>query len=313
MDSNKKNTGARPALGKGLASLLSEPQRDGQISAAKPQADVSNKDRHPGISVALVSDIVANSYQPRQTFHDETIEELAQSIKLNGLIQPLIVRRGADNKSYQLIAGERRLRAAKLAGLTQVPIVVRKTTDKEALELALLENIQREDLNCLETALAYQQLMLEFNLTQEVVAERMGKDRATVANHLRLLRLPAKVQRQLRDNLISFGHGKVLLSLNDPELINQLADEVVDHNLSVRQLEQRIQDVKQQNLEKSKSTTEQPSEKTPLQLRFESLAKTLNNKWSTKVSFQGDAERGKIVVQYSSRAELDRVLEDLLK
>ena len=239
---------ARPALGKGLASLLpsANTQQTQQGAAATPSSVVatadSNRDRHPGISMCSLDEITTNDFQPRKTFFDETIEELAQSIRLNGLIQPLIVRKGT--KGYQLIAGERRLRAARLAGLKQVPIVIRRTTDKEALELALIENLQREDLNCLETAIAYYQLVQDFNLTQDEVAERMGKDRSSVANHLRLLKLPQSIQTSLRDGLLSLGHGKALAGIEDTVIMEKLAWTVVDKKMSVRELENQIQQLK---------------------------------------------------------------------
>ncbi|NDD92731.1 ParB/RepB/Spo0J family partition protein, partial [bacterium] len=190
----------KTVLGKGLASLL--PGAAASISATPSAAPsnhaglmAGNQDRHPGIALLPVDELSVNDYQPRRSFDDSTLQELAQSIKTNGLIQPLIVRR--TTSGYQLIAGERRLRASKLAGLRQVPVVVRRSTDREALEMALIENIQREDLNCIDEALAYRQLMEEFQLTQEEAATRVGKERASVANHLRLLRLPEEIVNDL--------------------------------------------------------------------------------------------------------------------
>lgn len=317
MDKNKQIP-SRPALGKGLASLLpstapvAAPQQTEAAQSAAPQAD-SNRDRHPGISMCSIDDIIANEFQPRKTFHDETIDELAQSIKANGLIQPLIVRKSSTGKGYQLIAGERRLRAAKVAGIKQIPIVIRRTTDKEALELALLENIQREDLNCVETALAYYQLIHDFDLTQEELAERMGKDRSSVANHLRLLKLPQSVQLMLRDGLISFGHGKALAGLEDSNLLERLGRDAADKNWSVRELENQIQKIKnlQQGREAQLAGENAPLE--PVQLRLRNLGKDLSAKLSTKVQLRGDATRGKIVIEYHSGEDLERVLAQVLK
>lgn len=309
----------RPVLGKGLASLLpsAAPMAAPQAPAAQPAATATvttdgNRDRHPGISMAAIEDIQANDFQPRKTFHDETIEELAQSIRQNGLIQPLIVRKGV--KGYQLIAGERRLRAARMAGLKQVPIVIRRTTDKEALELALIENIQREDLNCLETALAYYQLIQDFNLTQEELATKMGKDRASVANYMRLLKLPQSVQTSLRDGLLSFGHGKALAGVEDSALVEKLAWSIVDKKWSVRELESQIQRLKNLASPNDEGAPEaEDSALEPVKLRLRNLGRDLSAKLATKVQLRGDATRGKIVIEYFTGDDLERVLAQVLK
>ncbi len=311
----QKSIPARPVLGKGLASLFPSaisPTQQQQPQGGMPAPADSNRDRHPGISMASVEEIAANDYQPRKTFFDESIEELAQSIRVNGLIQPLIVRKAA--KGYQLIAGERRLRAARLAGLKQVPIVIRRTTDKEALELALIENIQREDLNCLETALAYYQLVQDFNLTQDDLAERMGKDRSSVANHLRLLKLPQPVQTSLRDGLLTFGHGKALAGVEGADVVEKLAWDVVDKKWSVRELENRIQLLK--NLAAGRATASDEAPDTslePVQLRLKNLGRDISAKLATKVQLRGDATRGKIVIEYYNGDDLERVLAQVLK
>ncbi len=225
----------KSVLGKGLASLLpgamaplpttsaetSQAQQSAASAAsaagaATPVMESGNKDRHPGISLAMIDEIQVGAFQPRREFDEAAIEDLAQSIRSNGIIQPLVVRKTAEG--YELIAGERRLRAAKKAGLKQIPIVIRRSTDREVLELALIENIQRQDLNCVEEAMAYFQLSQDFSLTQEEVATRVGKDRTTIANHLRLLRLPEVILDDLKTNRMSFGHGKVLLGLEDNAL-----------------------------------------------------------------------------------------------
>lgn len=316
---------SKPVLGKGLASLLPAAatpppappvnQENSQAmgsttttpNAAEPD---SNRDRHPGISMAAIEEIAANEFQPRKAFDDQTIDELSQSIKENGLIQPLIVRKA--HRGYQLIAGERRLRAAKLAGLKYVPIVIRRTTDRESLELALIENIQREDLNCMDTALAYYQLVQDFDLTQDELSTKMGKDRSSVANYMRLLKLPVKIQNDLKAQEISFGHGKALAGLEDNALAEKLAAECIEKKWSVRELENRIQMLKNLSAENSDASAEtEPSD--PVALRLKNLGRDLSAKYSTKVRLRGTGDRGKIVIEYFSSDDLNRVLDGLLK
>jgi ParB family transcriptional regulator, chromosome partitioning protein len=269
--------------------------------------EVANKDRHPGISLAYVDEIQTNSYQPRREFDDAALEELAQSIRSNGIIQPLVVRKG-PNGAYQLIAGERRLRAAKRAGLKQVPIVIRRSTDREALELALVENIQRQDLGCVDEALAYQQLMEDFSLTQEEVAQRVGKDRATVANYVRLLKLPQQILDDLKTGILTFGHGKALLGLEDSGQRLLARAEVIEKRLSVRDTEALVDRIKQGT---PAPQAAQESPKSALLTRLASLATELTRSWSTRVELKGSERRGKILIHYTSRQELDRILESL--
>jgi ParB family chromosome partitioning protein len=267
---------------------------------------VGNRDRHPGISLAAIEEIAANEYQPRRDFEDSALEELAQSIRANGIIQPLVVRKGPQG--YQLIAGERRLRAAKLAGLRQVPIVIRKSTDREALELALIENIQRENLNCIDEALAYFQLMQDFSMTQEEVAGRVGKDRATVANYLRLLRLPEPIIDDLKRQILSFGHGKALLSSDDNEIRLRARAEIVARKLSVRDTEALVDAMKKQSQGAPTTAPTVPVNPTTAKGRLGTLAQDLTRSFSTKVEIKGSERRGKIVVHFASRQELDRIL-----
>lgn len=317
--------GQKPVLGKGLASLLSNAapnvtvlgsftQAPGGATAAGvptlvPQHEFANRDRHPGISIAPLDEISANQYQPRRSFDDRAIEELAQSIRSNGIIQPLVVRKGAHG--YELIAGERRLRAAKMAGLKHVPIVIRKSTDREALELALIENIQRQDLNCMDEALAYHQLLQDFSLTQEEIALRVGKDRATVANYLRLLKLPEAIIDDLRRQLLSFGHGKALLSLEDNDLRLCARAQIVERHLSVRDTEELVEQLKRQTASGGHGVIgDRPDSgpQTPLQSRLSALALDLTRQWTTRVEIKGSERRGKIVLHYGTRQELDRIL-----
>ncbi len=318
--------GTKTVLGKGLASLLpgaslglaSQPpglafQGAGAVVAGAVtttfQAEASNRDRHLGISLAGLDEIVVSPYQPRRDFDQAAIEELAQSIRANGLIQPLVVRKTAQG--YELIAGERRLRASRLAGLKAVPIVIRRATDREALELALIENIQRQDLNCVDTALAYLQLVQDFALTQEEVALRVGKDRATVANHLRLLRLPEAVIDDLRRQILTFGHGKVLLSLDGEDLRLEVRKQIVERHLSVRETEALADELKKERLGATKAATDlKPAANvlTSVASRLASIAQDLTRQWSARVEVRGTERRGKITLHYASASELERIL-----
>lgn len=328
MSENGGTVTTKSALGKGLASLLPgaasqamstpppapSPEMGVGATAAGPAIPVQseNKDRHLGISMTAVDEIQINPYQPRREFNDEKIKELANSIQTNGLIQPLVVRRTASG--YQLIAGERRLRAAKLAGLKQVPIVVRKTTDRESLELALVENIQRQDLNCVDEALAYFQLAQEFSLTQEEVAQRVAKDRATVANSLRLLRLPEPILEDLKQEKLTLGHGKALLSLEDNLERMAVREEIHQKSLSVRQTEERVQELKlkaQDSSHLATSTGGAENQNGPVMSRLQSASTDLTRTWSTRVEIKGNERKGKIVVHYGSREDLERILVGL--
>lgn len=310
MDKNKLIPN-RPALGKGLASLLPGAMSSGNHSNPIPASVVdseTNKDRLPGITMCPVEHIVPNQYQPRKSFDDESVQELADSIKANGLIQPLIVRKA--QVGYQLIAGERRWRAAKLAGLNMVPVVVRRSTDKEALEVAIIENIQREDLNCIDTALAYQQLMTDFNLTQEDVSKKMGKDRATIANHLRLLKLPSLVVNALKSGTLSYGHGRTLAALDDVSQIEKIADQAIDEKWSVRQLEAFVANMKN---EANLGSISLKKEMTPVDVRLKNLSKDLSHKLGAKTSIKGNEKKGKFVIEYFSDTELDKILTFLMR
>ncbi len=314
----------KPALGKGLASLLpgagahntvvvpSEVEGVARMGSQMVGGSMEspNRDRHPGISLAAVEDIEANEYQPRRDFDESALRELSESIQSNGIIQPLVVRK--TETGYQLIAGERRLRAAKMAGLKQVPIVIRKSTDREALELALIENIQRQDLNCIDTALAYFQLIEDFTLTQEEAARRVGKDRASIANHLRLLRLPEELIGDLRCGALSFGHGKALLALEENELRLLARKEILEKTLSVRDTESLIERLKATKMgtgaEVARDNAGSPQVAADLRSRLFNIAQELTRKWSTRVELKGSERKGRIVVHYANRNELERIL-----
>lgn len=222
----------KAALGKGIASLI---QSSSAYLGNEDEKNSSSQINNQPLMIP-VSKIKANQYQPRKIFKEQDIQELTDSIKENGIIQPLIVIE--NGKEFELIAGERRLRAAKRAGLEMVPAVIKRATDKEKLVMAIIENVQRSELNCVEEALAYYQLMEEFKLTQEEVAKKIGKDRSTIANFLRILKLPRDVVKLLQTEQLSFGHAKVLAAIKEDELVKRLALETVEKKLSVRELEE---------------------------------------------------------------------------
>jgi ParB family chromosome partitioning protein len=311
----------KQALGKGLASLFPgsytppppmasmPPHAEAPATPSEVQSQEVNKDRIPGIAMAQVDAIQVNQYQPRRDFDEKALDELAQSIRANGIIQPLVVRKSSTG-NYELIAGERRLRAAKAVGLKQVPIVIRRSTDRESLELALIENIQRQNLNCVDEALAYFQLIEDFALTQEEVAVRVGKDRATVANFLRLLRLSPEILQDLKTGALSFGHGKVLLSLEDAELRQRARNQIIEKHLSVRDSEALVDQLKQ-GAQVNADNAKKPLTLSPVKSRLLNLAQDLCRQWSTKVELKGSERRGKIVIHYATRQELDRLLDTM--
>ena len=318
---------SRSVLGKGLASLLPGVATAHNAQAANnngvgamagvsartgvpPEApEVSGASRHMGISVMPVDQIKANEFQPRRDFDPVALEELAQSIRENGLIQPLIIRKNGEN--YELIAGERRLRACKIAGLKMVPVVIRRSTDREALELAIVENIQREDLNCVDEALAYFQLLQEFQLSQEELAKKMGKERATVANALRILKLSDSIITELKKGNLTRGHAKALLAVEDVPERQKLAEEVLAKNLSVRQTEKRSQEMKGMSAEvRPVNLAKKPESKINPELM--KSTQTLTRKFMTKVDIKGDQKNGTIQLHYSSADELSRVLNLLM-
>ena len=329
-------TQSKSVLGKGLSSLLpgagashSAPHANpapfagnssvvlNSTPVGRPHVDPNetpglNRDRHPGIAVVDINEIKANEFQPRRDFDQGALEELAQSIRENGLIQPVIVRKAGDK--YELIAGERRLRASKIAGLKVIPVVIRKSTDREALELAIVENIQREDLNCVDEGLAYFQLMQEFQLSQEELAKRMGKDRASIANALRILKLSDFILVELKKGALTRGHAKALLSVEDVADRERLAKEVLEKNLSVRQTEKTAQEKKLQAFGKS-SPAGASADKTPagkLDVELMKLTQELTRRFMSKVDIKGSPRSGQIQIQFSSKEELSRVFGMLM-
>ena len=283
----------RNALGRGLDSLISMDDVPARGSSA--------------INDIALSQISPNPDQPRTTFDEEALDELASSIKELGIIQPLSLRKMAPD-SYQIIAGERRYRAALRAGLTSVPAYIRNVNDTELTEMALIENIQREDLNAIEIALTFKKLIDQYNLTQEKLSERIGKKRATIANFLRLLKLPAEVQLGLRDKRVDMGHARALLSIEKPSLQLKLYNEIIKNGLSVRKVEELAKSYNQ-----GSSTKEQPS---PSQQKsryknsdFDILKKHLSTAFKTPVQFSCDNNgKGKITFPFKNEDELERLI-----
>jgi len=280
----------KKVLGRGLGALI--PQRP-----EAPEAHAT-----PGLAEIPISQIQPNPYQPRKTFNEASIEELARSVREHGIVQPLVVTRAGDK--YKLIAGERRFRAAQKAGLTTVPALIKEMMQEgDALQIALIENIQREDLNPIEEALAYHQLHDDFQLTQEEISKRVGKERSTVANFLRLLKLPDPVKKLLASGQLSMGHARALLAIESPKKQEQLADRVVRKNLNVRQTEMLAS-------ESSPKTTEKKEKEKDVFTRDaeDKLQRTLR----TKVEIDRRRRGGVIHIRYGSEDELIRVVDELM-
>lgn len=280
----------RNALGRGLDALLSMDEVKTEGSSSINEIDIAN--------------IAVNPNQPRREFNQEALEELASSIKEIGIIQPITLREVSEDK-YQIIAGERRFRASQLAGLTSVPAYIRKASDENVLEMALIENIQREDLNALEVALAYQHLIEEYKLTQEKLSERIGKKRATIANYVRLLKLPAPIQVALQNKEIDMGHARALLPLENPKIQIKLLQEIKKNHLSVRKVEELVKKylMGEDNTPNEKVNTKLPEE-------FNILKEHLSTFFNTKVQLTCNTKgKGKISIPFTNEEDLERIIE----
>jgi ParB family chromosome partitioning protein len=297
----------RGALGKGISSLLG----DVEVSNRAPPP-VDAPESEPARSHALVAEVVRlpiddvqpNPHQPRKIFDDTALKELSASLKEDGILQPIVVSKGDSDAKYTIIAGERRWRASKLAGFETIPAIVKEGVGDDMLRLALIENIQRADLNVIEEAEAYASLIKDYGLTQEQCADKVGKERSTVANALRLLSLPRELQDDIMDGRVTMGHGRAILSLEEKKLMLRARDIVIKKGLSVRQTEQLCKTFKQtQKLEESGGAT--PKEDADLNYITESLRSYLH----TKVRLSGNASRGRIEIAYFSAAELERILK----
>ncbi|MGB3525448.1 MAG: ParB/RepB/Spo0J family partition protein [Flavobacteriales bacterium] len=286
-------------LGRGLSALLEDPGTD--ITAHHASPDASAQRVAGNIASIPIGQIEPNPFQPRTTFAPEAILELAQSIKELGIIQPVTVRKlGYDR--YQLISGERRFRASQVAGLSEVPAYIRIANDESMLEMALVENIQREELDAIEVAISFQRLLEEVNLTQEALSEKVGKDRATVANYLRLLKLPPEIQLGLRQRQIGMGHARALITINDPAKQAELYRRIVESQLSVRQVEDLAR-VDKRTAGRGASTGKKLSA-----ARHKDLGKELSNMFGTRVAVkQADAGKGRIEIAFRNDEDLERI------
>lgn len=293
----KKKSG----LGRGLGALLND-SADAPVKEPKAAESPSEKSE-AGINEIPVSEVEVNPFQPRTDFNKEALEELAESIRVQGIIQPITVRQLSKN-SYQLISGERRLQASKLAGLEKVPAYIRKADDQQMLEMALIENIQREDLNAIEVALSYQRLLTECDLKQEQLGDRVGKKRSTVNNYLRLLKLPPDIQIALRDGKLSMGHARAILGIDDVALQLQIAQQIMDNDLSVRKVEELVRKTMQPETT-PKQTVEPSYEVVKLQDR-------LSSHFGTKIKISADVNnKGEIKIPFLSTDDLNRILDIL--
>lgn len=280
------------ALGRGLDALIS-------TEGVRPQGSST-------INEIPISQIEANPNQPRREFDSEALQELATSIHEIGIIQPITLRQIDDNR-FQIIAGERRWRASQIAGLTAIPAYIRTISDESIMEMALVENIQREDLNAIEIALAYQHLLENDGMTQEKVSERVGKSRAAIANYLRLLRLPAQIQLSLQKKEIDMGHARALLSIDSPSLQIKLYKEIMKNNYSVRKVEEMVSLLK--NGEEISSGTKKIVAKQQLPEEFNVLKDRLSEFLNTKVQFSCNPKgKGKISIPFNSEEDLERIL-----
>ena len=279
----------RNALGRGLGALITDADQ------MRDTAPVSNE--------IAITEIEANPFQPRIHFDEEALQELAASIKELGIIQPITLRKTAGGK-YQIIAGERRFRAAKLAGLDKVPAFVREAGDEAMLEMALVENIQREDLDAIEVALSYQRLIDECQLTQETLSERVGKKRSTVSNYLRLLRLPAVIQKAIREQEISMGHARALVNIPEPETQIMIYRQIVKYDFSVRKTEEIVRKISSEDGEGTVSR--KPSGNSDI---YSELKTHLSKYFQTSVGFKiDDKNKGKIIIPFNDSKELERII-----
>jgi ParB family chromosome partitioning protein len=294
----------KKALGRGLSALLSDSEGEkSEVEVVVPSlatgTTTSNLNEIP------IEEIETNPFQPRQHFDQEALQELSESIKVHGIIQPITVRKLADHQ-YQLISGERRFQASKLAGLKALPAYVRTANDQQMLEMALIENIQRENLNPIEVSLSYQRLITECNLKQEELGERVGKNRTTVTNYLRLLKLPPDIQIAVRDNKISMGHARAIINIENPDSQLFIFKKIITEDLSVRAVESLAREVAEgAKLKEAKPVANAPKE-------IHQLQSKLSSHFGTKVTVKSDGKKGDIRIPFLSVEDLNRIL-DILK
>jgi len=289
---------AARGLGKGLDSLI-----PASVPKAEPVQETEAKEDNAQGTYVKITKVEPNREQPRKNFDEDALQELADSIKQYGIVEPLIVQ---DRKTYyEIIAGERRWRAAKLAGLKEVPVIVRNYTEQEIVEISLIENIQREDLNPIEEAQAYRRLLTEFNLKQDEVAERVSKSRTAVTNSMRLLKLCDEVQQMIIDDMITTGHARALISIDDPEQQYTIAQKVFDEKLSVRDVEKLVK-----NLNKPEKVKKEPVTDKALEAVYQDLEEKLKQSFGTKVSIasKGDGA-GKLEIEFYTHDDLEKITD----
>jgi len=298
----------KKALGRGLSALLSDTPEEEKL-----EVDVTNPVgshtpvTHENLNEIPLEEIETNPFQPRQYFDQEALNELAESIKVHGIIQPITVRRLSAHQ-FQLISGERRFQASKIAGLKAVPAYIRTADDQQMLEMALIENIQRENLNPIEVALSYQRLISECNLKQEELGDRVGKNRSTVTNYLRLLKLPPDIQIALRDNKLSMGHARAIISIENSDSQLYVFKKILSEDLSVR----KVEELARQLMSEAKDQPNQPVNSTPHTKEISQLQSSLSSHFGTKVSVKSDGKKGEIRIPFLSVEDLNRIL-DILK
>lgn len=304
LNSQKKKSG----LGRGLGSLLGEIENT-KANMGQPVAQVEDQKLpdHSRVILMDVAQLHGNPSQPRRVFDAEKLKELAASIKEKGIIQPILARRTGDKINFEIIAGERRWRAAQLAGLSEVPVIIKDTDDKTTLEIALIENIQRADLSPLEEAEAYQRLANEHNMTQSEIAQKVGKERATVANAIRLLELPNEIKEMLKSNSLSVGHAKVLLSMQNSAEQVTIAKEVISKKLSVRATEKLVaQRLLPEKLLEASATPDEGIQRIVFR-----IAEDLQKSLGTKVQIDYKEQKGKLTLHFYSDEELNRLVDKL--
>jgi ParB family chromosome partitioning protein len=295
----KSNPKKMIGLGRGLGALLHDSDQVNRPSKPSPYESIST------MTEISVNHVETNPFQPRTRFDEEALMELAESIRVQGIIQPITVRQlGRDQ--YQLIAGERRLQASRLIGLTHVPAYVRQANDQQMLEMALIENIQRENLNSIEIALSYQRLITECNLKQEELGTRVGKNRTTVNNYIRLLKLPPVIQAALRDTKIQMGHARAIINVDNPDIQIKLFNRLIEEDWSVRRVEEAVRGL-------STTPENEPERRsTPYKQEIRGLQFKLSSMFGTKVSIKADEKhKGEIKIPFTSQDEMNRILEVL--
>jgi ParB family transcriptional regulator, chromosome partitioning protein len=302
----------KKALGRGLNALLSDSNTEDRLEIDAPVSKnpvtntVTTSATSGSTPEILLTQIEVNPFQPRTHFDQTALQELADSIKVHGIIQPITVRKLARDQ-YQLISGERRFQASKLAGLKSVPAYIRSADDQQMLEMALIENIQRENLNAIEVALSYQRLITECNLNQEELGDRVGKNRATVTNYLRLLKLPPDIQIAVRDNRISMGHARAIINVENPDQQLYIFKKTLSEDLSVRKVEELVREFA--SVKKEEKTT---TSATAANREINQLQSKLSSHFGTRIVIKSDGKKGEIKIPFLSVEDLNRIL-DILK